>query len=742
MGSRRHRVLCVQSLLLAAVVPAGAQTLPRPEVQAHRALRAPVIDGVLDDDEWRQSPVATGDWLSYNPLHGDRVAQQTTVWVSYDTSSLYFAFRCDDPDPSGIKTSVTRRDNIWQDDWIGLSLDALATGQLSYHMLVNPSGVQLDMLNSVAGSEDTAPDWIWDSAGRVTATGYTVEVRLPLQSIRFKGGSGARMGILFWRRVSRLGVSVSWPPLSPGVWVFERHASLVFDELQPRLPRELLPSVTYGRTELRESPTRWAAADDRADAGFSAKVGVASTVTLDATVNPDFSQVESDAFQVEVNQRFPVFFGEKRPFFMEGAGIFALAGAGGDSSLRSAVHTRRIIDPSFGAKLTGSAGRVTFGTLSAIDDATGSASVSGPDDERDRLFNIARAQYSLGPSNYVGALATDASFAGGYNRVIGADLNWRIGSTQRISAFALASRSRARRDSTGSDTGAAPKEAGSGVGAQINYAYETQRWIALGSAEHYDSNFEMATAFINRVGITSGWAFVDRSFYPDKARYPWIRRFSVLSFTQGGKDRPAGGNDLLEVFGVRFNFTRQGFLRVDRAFGFEHWQGKRFTRGRIRTFGSIQLFRWLFAEWNSSAGRAVYYDADPFEGRSRETRVSFTLQPNGRLSQSLGYNQVVFNRAATGARVFSVDVVNAKTTYQFTRAFSIRGIAQYDSSRHQILTDLLSSYEPQPGTVVYGGYGSLLERRDFVDGGWVTGGGTFGTSRRGLFFKASYLYRL
>jgi hypothetical protein len=693
-----------------------------------------LIDGVIGEDEWGPA-IPADDWQSYNPLYGDRVPQRTTVWISYDAGSLYFAFRCDDPDPSAIKTSITRRDNIWQDDWIGLSLDALGTGQLSYHMLVNPNGVQLDMLNSVAGGEDTSPDWLWDSAGKLTENGYQVELRLPLQSIRFKGGNDTRMGILFWRRVSRLGVSVSWPALAPGAWVFERHASLQFESLRPRLPREVLPSATYGRTSIRETPLGWIA-DSRTDAGFSGKIGLTSTVTFDATVNPDFSQVESDAFQVEVNQRFPIFFGEKRPFFMEGAGIFALAGANGDNSMRAAVHTRRIIDPAFGAKVTGSVGRLTFGTLSAVDEIVpGFEEVEEADGlsaPGRRVFTVARAQYSLGPSNYVGAIATDVSYSGGSNRVVGADVRWRMTPTQRIEGFALTSSTRTPGSSGASVAGA----------AQLNYSYQTMPWLVLGSAEHYDPDFEMATAFINRVGITSGWAFVERSFYPDKDRYPWVRRVSFLSFTQGGRDRLAGGNDLLEVAGVRFNFTRQGFLRVDRSFGFEPWRGERFTRGRFRGFGNVQLFRWLRLDGSASAGSAVFYDAvDPFPGRSRDFRLEGTFQPNGRLAQSIGYNYVGFDREATGARVFTVNIVNTKTTYQFTRALSIRGIAQYDSSRNQVLFDVLGSFEPRPGTVVYAGYGSIMERREFVEGSWIPGQGRLGTSRRGVFFKTSYLYR-
>jgi hypothetical protein len=715
-------------LVLLSAAPLLAQ--PRPAIDAHLATSPPRIDGVIGEREWGE-PIAAGDWLSYNPLYGDRVPQQTTVWISYDADALYFAFRCDDPEPANIKTSITRRDNIWQDDWIGLSLDALGTGQLSYHMMVNPSGVQADMLNSAAGGEDTAPDWIWDSAGRLTATGYVVEIRLPLQSIRFSGGANTSMGILFWRRVSRLGVSVSWPALAPGVWVFERHAALRFADLRPRPPREVLPSVTYGRTETHERPDDWTVVG-RGDVGFGGKIGLGPTITLDATVNPDFSQVESDAFQVEVNQRFPTFFGEKRPFFMEGAGIFALAGSGnGDNSLRTAVHTRRIVDPIFGAKLTGSVGRVTFGTLSSVDEAV-PANAQDPAAEGSRVFNIGRVQYSLGPSNYAGAIATDMTSGDGYNRVVGADLRWRLASSQRLDAFALASRTKELPDT----------DATSGVGAQVTYSYETQKLVAIGSFEHYDPQFRMETAFINRVGITSGWGFIDRSFYPDKTKYPWIRRVGFLSFTQGGSDFVAGGNDFLEVVGMRFNFTRQGFLRVDRTFGFEHWRGEPFDRGRLRAFGNVQLYRWLYLEGNVSGGLSVFYDpVDPFQGRSRVFNGGVRLQPNGRLQQSLFWNRVAFDDDATGLRVYTVHIVNARTTYQFTRAFSLRGIAQYDSSRYRILGDALFSYEPRPGTVVYAGYGSLIEQREFVDEQWTSGAGVYAASRRGLFFKTSYLHR-
>ena len=393
--------LALGAPLFAQESPAAKLAAPRPELHTYRVSHPPVIDGALDDEAWNHPEMETTEWLSYNPLNGDRIPQQTHVWVAYDDNYFYFAFKCDDPEPAGIKTSVARRDNVWSDDWVGLSLDSLGTGQLSYHMMVNPSGIQMDMLNSVAAGEDSAPDWIWDSAGRLTETGYTVEIRLPLQSIRFRGGENLRMGILFWRRVSRTGVSVSWPPIDPGTWVFEKHASLMVPELRPRPPREVIPTTTFSTNQERDTPSRWAATDNTANLGVSGKIGLTPTVTLDATVNPDFSQVESDAFQVQVNQRFPVFYPEKRPFFMEGAGIFTLAGTqSGDQSLYSAVNTRNIVNPIAGAKVTANAGALTFATLTAVDEDDGPLTRPGdPGFGENRLFNVVRAQYSLKPGS-------------------------------------------------------------------------------------------------------------------------------------------------------------------------------------------------------------------------------------------------------------------------------------------------------------------------------------------------------
>jgi hypothetical protein len=334
--------------------------------------------------------------------------------------------------------------------------------------------------------------------------------------------------------------------------------------------------------------------------GLSAKVGLTPTITLDATVNPDFSQVESDAFQVQVNQRFPVFYSEKRPFFMEGAGIFTLAGTqNGDQSLISAVNTRNIIDPIVGMKITGNTGRLNFATLTAVDEESGAAVT--PDQigfGRARTFNVLRAAYSLKPGSYVGVIATDTEHPGAFNRVVGADVSLKPTANQTVSVYALESFSTA----PGADRTTA------GFGGQAQYSYSSKTWNFGGHLEHFDRPFQMDTAFQNRVGETNGWLYGEYNFYPDKTKWPWLRRIQPFTFNQATRDRIQGGDELFTVDGIRVFFSRQGFFRFDELIGHEPWAGQRFNARRWRIQSNAQLFRWLRFYANANAGYATFYD--------------------------------------------------------------------------------------------------------------------------------------
>ena len=194
--------------------------------------------------------------------------------------------------------------------------------------------------------------------------------------------------------------------------------------------------------------------------------------------------------------------------------------------------------------------------------------------------------------------------------------------------------------------------------------------------------------------------------------------------------------------GVRASFTRQGFFRADRIVGQEAWRGREFEHDSWRVSAQAQALRWLRPFVNVSWGSSIFYDErDPFVGRSVSGRAGATFQPGGRFSQNIEFTRSTFERPDTGARVFTVNVVNTRTTYQFSKEFALRAIAQYDSQRRRVLTDFLGSYDLRPGTVIYAGYGSLYEQRAYREPDWVPGEGTYLTTRRGLFLKASYLYR-
>jgi hypothetical protein len=692
----------------------------------------PAIDGMLDDAAWKMNPLPLTEWLTYNPAYGEKLVQKTDVWMAHDKNYLYLAFRCLDPEPRKIKTSIARRDTIWNDDWIGLSLDALGTGQSSYNLFSNPSGIQGDILNSSTAGEDPAPDWVWESAGRTTAEGYQVEMRIPFKSIRFKSGAEVRMGVLFRRRISRLGMSASWPDLPRGQSVFTRHAPILIREVTKPLTLDAIPNVTYALRQSRSSPGGWGSADSKPDAGITVKYGVTSSVTLDGTYRPDFSQVESDAFQVEINQRYPIFYGEKRPFFMEGMGTFELAGAGGDGNMRTAVHTRRIIDPLFGVKLTGSPGKFTFATLSASDRGPGQTDPADPHYGERKNFNIARTLFNVGKGSYVGALFTDIEFGGGHNRVVASDLSLQLGEHQQFSATAI-----------GSET--VPVGAGSskkGMAAQMLYSYTSKRYELAGQLEHYDRNFQMDTAFYRRTGITGGWAYSAINFYPSAERWKWLQRINPFFFFRGYRDRIQGGSDQIFVGGLRASFTRQGMFGLNLVTGQEPWVGRTFDVRALEMMGGAQLYGWLNIQANLNLSRSIYYDPEnPFPGNEKYFSVSLTLQPDSRLNQRISVARDVFDRLAGGPPVYTVNIFNSRTNYQISKRFAARAIVQFDSSRSRVLTDFLGSYELVPGTVAYAGYGALFEQRSWDGEQWLSGSGNYLNTQRGLFFKVSYLYR-
>jgi hypothetical protein len=246
----------------------------------------------------------------------------------------------------------------------------------------------------------------------------------------------------------------------------------------------------------------------------------------------------------------------------------------------------------------------------------------------------------------------------------------------------------------------------------------------------------MDTAFYNRTGFTSGWSYGEVNFYPHEGG--WLKRVHPYYWTKHGHDQTQNGKEDFLNTGIRFHFTRQGYLQLASGRGHEAWVGHRFKDGAvINVYSSMQMFRWLSAYGSFNKNRDIYYDlVNPYQGRSRSGSAGFSLQPNQHFQQNVDFNTVHFDRSSDGAHIYTVNIINTQTTYQFDKHFRLRLLEEFDSSQHQLLTDLLAMYEVVPGTVFHAGYGSLYEK-DPTQG--ITP--QYMTIRRGLFFKASYLRR-
>ncbi|NIO87700.1 MAG: hypothetical protein GTN53_44390 [Candidatus Aminicenantes bacterium] len=701
-------------------------------VQAVKASPKPKIDGVLDDKVW-QTPPLKKDFITYYPIYGEKLPYETRVWVSYDSKNLYFAFLCFDPAPEKIQTSITKRDNVLNDDWVSVSVDAEGNDQAAYVLYVNPNGIQGDALASSVGDEDLSPDFVWDSAARVTESGYQVEICLPLKSIRFKSGKEVKMGILFRRKITGIGYTGAWPDIKLGHNILESQTKAVFKELRKQLRFEILPSLTDSNNRVRLSPEEWSESDTATEFGIGLKYGITSSITTDIAINPDFSQVESDAFQVEVNQRYPLFYSEKRPFFMEGVDIFNFY-TYPYGYFTTPVHTRRILDPAWGAKLTGNIGKITFGILSAGDEWPGQSWETGtnPDEGKDAFFGIARGKYSLGKNNYIGFIYSGREFAGEYNRVFGADFVHRIGKHQRIQTSFL--------HSISGDEDGRQGEAKNSSDLNLVYRYDSKLLFMIAAFEHIGKDFRMDTSFLRRRGINNAVLWGGIAFYPDPKKMAWLKMISPdfrFEYTHG---LYTNLNDMLFNGALYFFTTKEGMLILNYRYIKENWEGQEFNLNRFIVNGGIRLNKWLKIDGYYSYGERIYYQgAPPFKGKGSVGAVNVELQPGEKINQLFSFTHS--DLSGQGEEVYDVNILYSRTTYQFSKYFFLRAVIQYESFQKRLLTDLLASFTLIPGTVLHVGYGGLYENRKWQDNQWIYREGEMINTKRSFFAKVSYLWR-
>src|SRR5437870_4698458 len=343
-------------------------------IRVPRFDKAPVIDGKLDDEVWKQAAVLK-DFYQTQP--GDNIApsKPTEAMIGYDSKTLYLAFHCYD-EPDKVRATVAKRDEVFGDDNVRLFLDTFNDQRRAYVLGWNALGIQQDGIMTEGSGTDFSVDIVMESKGMITSDGWTVEVAIPFKSLRYEAGKDKLWGIHIWRNFFRFNDEIdSWMPNSRDI------ASLLNQEghltglegISTERTMEIIPSLTVSETGKRVAtlpagatgldPGRFVNDPLKFDPGLTMKFGITPTVTLDFTLNPDFAQVEADETVVTANQRFPIFFQEKRPFFLEGIDIFRTP--------IKAVHTRAIVDPDIAVKISGKQGRNTSGILLASDNAPG-----------------------------------------------------------------------------------------------------------------------------------------------------------------------------------------------------------------------------------------------------------------------------------------------------------------------------------------------------------------------------------
>jgi len=698
----------------------------------------PVIDGVLDDPAWSGGPIVHEPFIINNPVYGTPLPEKTQIWLTYDPDNLYFAFYCFD-DPKKIKGTLTKRDNIFNEDWIDVDIDAMGNRQFTLENACNPLGIQGDLINSASSGESADPDWVWYSAGRIVADGYIVEMRIPLKSIKFKSGENITMHMGFYRNQSHSGTNSSWPQIDQKIGYFNSLTPVVFEKLSSQLRLEALPSITYGGIWDRQSPAKWSNADDSAQIGMGIKYGITSSVNTELTINPDFSQVESDQFQVVANQRYPIFYSEKRPFFMDIKNQFNLAGTNGPTNMVTAVHTRNIVDPAWGGKLSGELNRFSFGVLTAGDEWPGQSfsDFKSPFPGKNANYFIGRLKYSLKGEDYFGMLYSGREFGDSYNRVLAGDLRFRLKGGHSISVNGLYTLSR--------DADPGEKTAGDAFSVLYDYAQKPLDMTFV--MEGYSRDFRMDSAFYYQNGITKFSGFIAPKFYPRAGKGLRITRITPLVYGYYSHNRFSGLNDIYVQPGLRFNLSRNSYLELDYSHIREGWLGRSYVQNLIEAYWGTVPARWLNLHGSVSYGTALRYDfTDPFLGDKINIHIGAQFQPDDRISQAVEYTYQDFHRHDGRSHVFDLNLLVSRTTYQFSKSLFVRALVQYDSYSKRVISDLLASFTLIPGTVLYVGYGSLHREQywDEANAAWrqQPGAGSYFQTTQSFFVKASYLWRL
>ncbi len=745
--NRTALVLPVAALVcVALLMPTISGAIEREEKTPQRVPRVStpfVIDGVLDEAEWDHALVM-GVNNEVRPGYNIAAPVQTDMLLAYDDNYFYVGWRAYDPDPSQIVAHLCDHDGMWDDEWIVIGIDTYDDQRGGYEFACNPLGIQGETASGVHG-DGGSWDAIWDSAGRIHDWGYSVEMAIPFNAIRFQSVDGDQIwgvdAVRSWPRDVRYHISLYPRNRDDNCYRCQMDKLIGFEGATPGSDIEITPTVSAIGTQFREDFPNgdFGDVDDEYEAGVTGSWGISPNLTFSAAVNPDFSQVEADAFQLDVNRQYALSYEEKRPFFLESSGTF------------EGFYSRSIASPNWGVKLTGKAGSGAFGVLVAEDDIT-SLILAGSRRSRSVLLDersTATAftyQQDIGESSTVGIYYTGREGDGYHNRVAGIDMQfWPVNSVHL------------EIEVEGSQTDYPdaidhPENESSDYGQpegefeDVTYAISLGRFTSgLDVYANYSNTgdeFRTDLGFMPRVGYTHSEVGVGHTWQRQSGSW-----WTMLNFG-GSYTYEAYQDETPRTRGLNTWFNYDGPKQSDASIN--TWIGKREHAGEDFDLWSVSgdAGYWptgsLFVAVNGSYGEYIdYANVQTGTAMSVEPTVEFKL---GRgLSARIGHTYEKFD--VDEGDLYSANLTFLRTVYQFTPRMFVRAVVQYEDYAYNLdnypdvytnyyrpeesglATQLLFSYKINPQTVFFLGYS---------DGHFGTDEFELTQSERTIFAKIGY----
>lgn len=673
------------------------------------------VDGVLDEAAWAEATVVP---LAYEWDPGDNTPppEPTECLLTYDRERLYVAFRAHDHQPSEIRAHLADRDAAFQDDTVGFMIDPFNDERRAFQFRINPLGVQMDATNSdVDGSEDWAWDAIWESRGRITADGYEVEVAVPFSSLRFPRTAARRTwGFLAMRdlpRSLRHRMRSAWTDRDRECVVCQADKLAGLEGITPGLNLEFDPTLTTSRTDRRDSFPAGSLRNGRLDLqpGLTARWGVTSALTLNAAVNPDFSQVEADVAQLDVNTRFALFFPEKRPLFLEGADLF--------STPFLAVFTRTIADPDWGVKLSGKQGRNAVGGFLVRDSVTNLLFPSNQGSSADSLDQgawngLLRFRRDVRANSTVGLLYAAREGEGYHNRVGGIDGSFRLSRSDSLRfqylrsstdyPDAVAERNGQREDAFGGNAWA------------VDYSHGGRHWTWWGNYGSLSPSYRADSGFEPRVDIRAWAAGLRRTIRPKDQR--WYSRLDFSASTDGIVDFAGRLTDRGFDFPITYQGPRQTSVTYNPAPNLEFFDGVTYDNFRHNLSVQVRPAGSFTFSMSGTLGKTIdFANSRRADILRLSPSVEFSLARglNGSLSHNLQRLNVL-----GGQRLSLANLTELRLVWHLNVRTFVRAIVQYtdvdrdpslyrspvDPTTKQLFAQYLFSFKLNPQTVVLLGY--------------------------------------